>query len=84
LLLCSSYLALGVPNCLAIIIIINYTPAISGLSFSACGFLAFGASSSAIFFGGMVVEGERRSCNYGGMADFGGENEYMRCILEGN
>jgi hypothetical protein len=28
-LLCSSYLALGVPNCLAIIIIINYTPAIS-------------------------------------------------------
>jgi hypothetical protein len=30
LLLCSSYLALGVPNCLAIIIIINYTLAISG------------------------------------------------------
>jgi hypothetical protein len=29
LLLCSSYLALGVPNCLAIIIIINYTPAIN-------------------------------------------------------
>jgi hypothetical protein len=29
LLLCSSYLALGVLNCLAIIIIINYTPAIS-------------------------------------------------------
>jgi hypothetical protein len=33
--------------------------------------------SSAIFFGGMVVEGERRSCNCGGMAvaplKFGGE-----------
>jgi hypothetical protein len=28
----------------------------SGLSFGACGFLAFGAPSSVIFFGGMVVE----------------------------
>jgi hypothetical protein len=27
--MCSSYLALGVPNCLAIIIFINYTPAIN-------------------------------------------------------
>jgi hypothetical protein len=31
----------------------------------------------------MVVEGKRRSCNYGGMADFVRENGYMRCILEG-
>jgi hypothetical protein len=53
-----------------------------GLSFGARGFLAFGAPSSAIFFGGMVVEGERRSCNCGGMADFGRENGYMRRILE--
>jgi hypothetical protein len=53
-----------------------------GLSFGARGFLAFGAPSSAIFFGGMVVEGERRSCNCGGMTDFGGENGYMRRILE--
>jgi hypothetical protein len=30
------------------------------------GFLAFGASSSAILFGGMVVEEKRRSCNCGG------------------
>jgi hypothetical protein len=30
----------------------------------------------------MVVEGERRSCNCGGMADFGRENGYMRRILE--
>jgi hypothetical protein len=29
------------------------------------GFLAFGAPSSAILFGGMMVE-EKRSCNYGG------------------
>jgi hypothetical protein len=31
----------------------------------------------------MVVEGERRSCNCGGMVDFGRENGYMRRILEG-
>jgi hypothetical protein len=31
----------------------------------------------------MVVEGERRSCNYGGMEEFSGENGYMRRILEG-
>jgi hypothetical protein len=37
----------------------------SGLSFGARGFLAFGAPSSAIFFGGMVVEEKRRSCNCG-------------------
>jgi hypothetical protein len=58
-----------------------------GLSFGACGFLAFDAPSSAIFFGGMVVDGERRSCNCGGMAvaplKFGGENGYMWHILEG-
>jgi hypothetical protein len=58
-----------------------------GLSFGARGFLAFGASSSAIFFGGMVVERKRRSCNCGGMVvappKFGGENGYMRRILEG-
>jgi hypothetical protein len=36
-----------------------------GLSFGACGFLPFGAPSSAIFFGGMVVEEKRRSCNSG-------------------
>jgi hypothetical protein len=53
------------------------------LSFGARGFLAFDAPSSAIFFGGMVVEGERRSCNYGGMEEFSGENGYMRRILEG-
>jgi hypothetical protein len=53
-----------------------------GLSFGARGFLAFGAPSSAIFFGGMLVERERRSCNCGGMADFGGENGYMRRTLE--
>jgi hypothetical protein len=36
-----------------------------GLSFGAHGFLPFGASSSAIFFGGTVVEEKRRSCNCG-------------------
>jgi hypothetical protein len=36
-----------------------------GLSLGARGFLAFGASSSAILFGGMVVEEKRRSCNCG-------------------
>jgi hypothetical protein len=47
-----------------------------GLSLGACGFLAFGAPSSAWWW-------ERR----GGAAtvgDFGGENGYMRRILEGN
>jgi hypothetical protein len=52
-----------------------------GLSFGARGFLAFGTPSSVIFFGGMVVEGKRRSCNYGRMAvappKFGGENGYL-------
>jgi hypothetical protein len=52
-----------------------------GLSLGARGFLALGAPSLAILFGGMVVEEKRRSCNCG---DFGGENGYMRCILEGN
>jgi hypothetical protein len=46
-----------------------------GLCLGARGFLAVGAS----FFGGMVVEGKRRSCYYRGrrMAvaqNFGGEN----------
>jgi hypothetical protein len=36
-----------------------------GLSLGARGFLAFGAPSSAILFGGMVVEEKRRSCNCG-------------------
>jgi hypothetical protein len=36
-----------------------------GLSFGARGFVAFGAPSSAIFFGGMMVE-EKKSCNCGG------------------
>jgi hypothetical protein len=36
-----------------------------GLYFGAGGFLAFGAPSSAIFFGCMVVEGKRRNCNCG-------------------
>jgi hypothetical protein len=52
-----------------------------GLSLGARGFLAFGAPSSAILFGGMVVEDKRRSCNYGGfrrgkwvyVAHFGGK-----------
>jgi hypothetical protein len=47
----------------------------------ASGFLAFGAPSSAILFGGMVVEEKRRSCNCGGFrrgkwvyaAHFGGK-----------
>jgi hypothetical protein len=38
-----------------------------GLSFGALGFLAFGAPSSAIVFGGMVVEEKRRSCNCRGI-----------------
>jgi hypothetical protein len=37
-----------------------------GLSLGARGFLAFGAPSSAILFGGMVVEEKRRSYNCGG------------------
>jgi hypothetical protein len=36
-----------------------------GLSFGARGFLPFDALSSRIFFGGMVVEEKRRSCNCG-------------------
>jgi hypothetical protein len=36
------------------------------LSLGARGFLAFGAPSSVILFGDMVVEEKRRSCNYGG------------------
>jgi hypothetical protein len=51
------------------------------LSLGACGFLAFGAPSSAILFGGMVVDEKRRSCNCGGFrqgkwvyaAHFGGK-----------
>jgi hypothetical protein len=51
------------------------------LSLGAHGFLAFGAPSSAILFGGMVVEEKRRSCNCGGfwrgkwvyVAHFGGK-----------
>jgi hypothetical protein len=37
-----------------------------GLSLGARGLLAFGVPSSAILFGGMVVEEKRRSCNCGG------------------
>jgi hypothetical protein len=37
-----------------------------GLSLGARSFLAFGAPSSAILFGGMAVDEERRSCNCGG------------------
>jgi hypothetical protein len=37
-----------------------------GLSLGARGFLVFGAPSSAILFGGMVVEEKKRSCNCGG------------------
>jgi hypothetical protein len=45
------------------------------------GFLAFGVPSSAILFGGMVVDEKRRSCNCGGfqrgkwvyVAHFGGK-----------
>jgi hypothetical protein len=36
-----------------------------GLSFGARGFLSFGAPSLSIFFGGIVVEEKRRSCNCG-------------------
>jgi hypothetical protein len=53
----------------------------AGLSLGAHGFLAFDAPSSAILFGGMVVEEKRRSCNCGGFwwgkwvyaAHFGGK-----------
>jgi hypothetical protein len=51
-----------------VIYFINFTHhhrAISGLSLGARGFLAFGALSSAILFGGMVVEEKRRSYNCG-------------------
>jgi hypothetical protein len=52
-----------------------------GLSLGARGFLAFSVPSSAILFGGMVVEEKRRSCNCGGFrrgkwvyaAHFGGK-----------
>jgi hypothetical protein len=48
-----------------------------GLSLGARGFLAYGAPSSAAWCwkrrGGAATVG-----------DFGGENRYMRCILEGN
>jgi hypothetical protein len=44
LLLCSSHLPLGVPNYLAIIIIINYTPAISGAWMFAEMLINFGCS----------------------------------------
>jgi hypothetical protein len=52
-----------------------------GLSLGDRGFLAFGAPSSAILFGGMVVEEKSRSCNCGGFwrgkwvyaAHFGGK-----------
>jgi hypothetical protein len=58
----------------------------SDLSFGARGFLPFGAPSSAIFFGGMVVEEKRRRCNYGGIrqgkwvyaAHFGGKQNKWR------
>jgi hypothetical protein len=39
-----------------------------GLSLGARGFLAFGAPSSVILFGGMVVEEKRRSCSCGGIS----------------
>jgi hypothetical protein len=52
-----------------------------GLSLGAHGFLVFGAPSSAILFGGMVVEEKRRSCYCG---EFRREKGYMRRILEGN
>jgi hypothetical protein len=52
-----------------------------GLSLGARGFLTFGAPSSAILFGGMVVKEKRRSCYCGGFrrgkgvyaAHFGGK-----------
>jgi hypothetical protein len=52
-----------------------------GLSLGARGFLAFGAPSSAILFGGIVVGEKRRSYNCGGfrrgklvyVAHFGGK-----------
>jgi hypothetical protein len=55
---------------------------ISGdLSLGTRGFLTFGTPSSAILFGGMVVEEKRRSCKCGGFwrgkwvyaAHFGGK-----------
>jgi hypothetical protein len=57
-----------------------------GLSFGARGFLPFGVPSLAIFFGGMVVEEKRRSCNCGGIrrgkwvyaAHFGGKRNKSR------
>jgi hypothetical protein len=52
-----------------------------GISLGARGFLAFGAPSSTILFGGMVVGEKRRSCNCAGFrwgkwvyaAHFGGK-----------
>jgi hypothetical protein len=61
-----------------------------GLSFGAHGFLTFSAPSSAIFFGGMVVEEKRSSCNRGGIrrgkwvyaAHFGGkQNKWQGTTL---
>jgi hypothetical protein len=57
-----------------------------GLSFGARDFLAFGVPSSAIFFGGMVVEEKRRIYNCGGIrrrkwvyaAYFGGKRNKWR------
>ena len=53
-----------------------------GLSFAARGFLVFGKPSSPIFFGGIVVEGKRRSYNcgewrgeWGYAAQFGGKTK---------
>jgi hypothetical protein len=51
-----------------------------GLSLDARGFLVFGAPSSAILFGGMVVAEKRRSYNCGG---FRRGNGYMRRINGG-
>jgi hypothetical protein len=51
-----------------------------GRSLGARGFLVFGAPSSAILFGGMVVAEKRRSCNCGG---FRRGNGYMRRINGG-
>jgi hypothetical protein len=52
-----------------------------GLSLGARSFLAFGAPSSAILFGDMVVEEKRGATT---VRDFGWENGYRRRILEGN
>jgi hypothetical protein len=51
-----------------------------GLYLGVRGFLVFGAPSSAILFGGMVVAEKRRSCNCGG---FRRGNGYMRRINGG-